>query len=183
MVERRDVIKSRESIKQAFIDLRKNKALCKITVTKIIDYANISKGTFYAHYADIYDLQEQIEYEMISNIFSGIENEDIEVIIEQPYKWVLQIITAIYNNRENIKCLMASVNDYNFFFKCEDELLRLLQQSNHYFNDDAKRQIVDHCVSSMIIKNCYSIINNENRNADLDRYAEIISEFIFKMLH
>lgn len=46
MAERRDVIKSRESIKQAFIDLRKNKALCKITVTKIIDYANISKGTF-----------------------------------------------------------------------------------------------------------------------------------------
>ena len=54
-------------------------------------------------------MQEQIEYEMINNIFSGIENEDIEVIIEQPYKWVLQIITAIYNNRENIKCLMATI--------------------------------------------------------------------------
>ena len=35
----------------------------------------------------------------------------------------------------------------------------------------------------MIIKNCYSIINNESKNADLDKCAEIISEFIFKMLH
>ncbi|MDE5984996.1 MAG: TetR/AcrR family transcriptional regulator [Eubacterium sp.] len=183
MIERRDVIKSKESIKQAFLDLRKDKDLHKITVTQIIDHANISKGTFYAHYADIYDLQEQIEYEIIEKIFSGIENESIEVIINAPYQWVLQIVTAFYDNSVAINCLVGESNDYNFFFKCEYELLRLLHQSNDYFDDKIKRQIIDNCVAGMIIKNCYNIVKNKSKNIELNKFAAIISEFIFKMLH
>lgn len=86
MTVRRDVLKSKMSVKKAFLDLRKEKDIRKITVTEIIDYANISKGTFYSHYTDIYDLQEQIENEIIADIFSGIENENITAIIDEPFK-------------------------------------------------------------------------------------------------
>lgn len=183
MAERRDVLKSKMSIKKAFLDLRKEKDIRKITVTEIIDCANISKGTFYSHYTDIYDLQEQIENEIIADIFSGIENENITAIIDEPFKWVLKIVAAFYNQRESISCLMGKSNNYNFFFKCESELLRLLRYSDNYFDNEAKRIIIDNCIASMIVRNCYNVVKDEHGGIDLNGTASIISEFIYKMLH
>lgn len=59
MYERRDVIKSKEAIKSAFLRACWSKDIRKITVTEIINTANVSRGTFYAHFDDIYDLREK----------------------------------------------------------------------------------------------------------------------------
>lgn len=71
MYERRDVIKSKEAIKSAFLRMCWSKDIRKITVTEIINTANVSRGTFYAHFDDIYDLREKIENEIIELIFSN----------------------------------------------------------------------------------------------------------------
>lgn len=59
------------SIKNAFIELRSKKPLYKITVKELCEIALISKPTFYLHYADIYDLSEQMEHEIINSIISS----------------------------------------------------------------------------------------------------------------
>lgn len=38
-----------------------------ITVTDVVREADINRGTFYAHYRDVYDLREKIEAEMIED--------------------------------------------------------------------------------------------------------------------
>lgn len=50
--EYRNATRSKLLIKKAFIDLLKEKPASKVTVTDIILEANISRGTFYAHYLD-----------------------------------------------------------------------------------------------------------------------------------
>lgn len=68
--------KTKQNIRGVFIKLRSHKDLERIKVKELCELAKINKSTFYAHYADIYDLSEQIENEIISDIISGIGSVD-----------------------------------------------------------------------------------------------------------
>ncbi len=65
--------KTKSNIFNAYIELREKKPIEKITVKELTDKAQISKQTFYLHYKDIYDLTEQIEQELISDIMKDVE--------------------------------------------------------------------------------------------------------------
>lgn len=68
--------KTKQSIRSVFIELRSRKELERITVKELCELAKINKSTFYAHYRDIYDLSEQIESEIISDIVARINSID-----------------------------------------------------------------------------------------------------------
>lgn len=48
-------------IRKAFTELLQNKPVQSISVKELCTAAGINRGTFYAHYTDIYDLMHQIE--------------------------------------------------------------------------------------------------------------------------
>ena len=54
--EYRSAVRSRKLIKAALADLLQEKPLDKITVTDVVNRAQINRGTFYAHYTDIPDV-------------------------------------------------------------------------------------------------------------------------------
>ncbi len=62
------IIKTRRSIKEAFMELIMMKPVNKITVTELAERAEISKGTFYLHYLDIYDLYNRLVEEVANKI-------------------------------------------------------------------------------------------------------------------
>lgn len=66
--------KTKHSIYNAFIELRSNKPLERITVKELCELAQINKSTFYSHYVDIYDLSEQIENDIISTVIRNLGN-------------------------------------------------------------------------------------------------------------
>lgn len=51
--EYKSAIRSRRMIQRALVELLQEKELDKITVTDIVTRADINRGTFYAHYADL----------------------------------------------------------------------------------------------------------------------------------
>ena len=53
--------KTRQSIINAFIELRSHKELERITIKELCEKAQINKSTFYAHYQDIYHLSDTLE--------------------------------------------------------------------------------------------------------------------------
>ena len=53
------ITKTRAAVKNAFLELRAEKPLEKITVKELSTAANINKATFYLHYRDIFDLSEK----------------------------------------------------------------------------------------------------------------------------
>ena len=71
--------KTNRSIKNAFLQLRARKPVERITVKELSELAEISKATFYLHYQDIFDLSEQMEYEVIQNIIADVVGSGIEV--------------------------------------------------------------------------------------------------------
>ncbi|WP_329767209.1 TetR/AcrR family transcriptional regulator [Bacillus nitratireducens] len=63
-VDRR-IIKSKEAIKNAFIELMAEKGFDKITVKDICTRADVGNRTFYLHYLDKFDLLDKLVVERI----------------------------------------------------------------------------------------------------------------------
>lgn len=74
--EYRSAIRSRKLIVTALGDLLQEKPLEKITVTDVVNRAEINRGTFYAHFADIPDVVNHL----IQQTFTAIQN----ALTEQP---------------------------------------------------------------------------------------------------
>ena len=66
MSERRDVIRTKTSIRTAYFDLLFEKPREKITVRDVLKRSGFSHGTFYSHFRDIVDLHEQLERHIVS---------------------------------------------------------------------------------------------------------------------
>lgn len=60
-------------IRKAFTGLLKEKPVQSISVKELCEHAGINRGTFYAHYADIYDLLKQIEEEMMKDFMAALQ--------------------------------------------------------------------------------------------------------------
>lgn len=67
-MESNRVRETKKKIKDAFLELYKQKRIEKISIKEITAKAQINRGTFYVYYIDIYDLQEKIEDEAIEEI-------------------------------------------------------------------------------------------------------------------
>lgn len=66
--------RTRRSIVNAFLALRSEKPLEKITIRELSERAAIHKATFYLHYHDIYELSETLEKEVIDDILNGLSD-------------------------------------------------------------------------------------------------------------
>jgi AcrR family transcriptional regulator len=66
-VDRR-VLKSREAIKKAVLELMSEKSFDEITIQDIADRANVNRGTIYLHYADKFDLLDKLIEEHINEM-------------------------------------------------------------------------------------------------------------------
>lgn len=59
-------------IRKAFTELLNQKPIQCISIKELCERAGINRGTFYAHYTDIYDLLHQIEDEMLVDFQAAI---------------------------------------------------------------------------------------------------------------
>ena len=59
--------RTHEKIKAAFAELlAEKKALNKITVAELAEKAEVTRGTFYAHYSNLFEVAEELENDFIS---------------------------------------------------------------------------------------------------------------------
>ena len=66
--ENRSVRLTRKRLSDALITLLRQKPVREITVRELTELANVSRGTFYFHYTDIYDLMDHVEREQIHTL-------------------------------------------------------------------------------------------------------------------
>lgn len=105
--------KTRKLIKKVFAEmLSEKKELGKISVSELCKRADISRGTFYSHYDDIYGVAEDYENEMIDTFFDSarlLGAHDIMHFIDSVFEFIRQ-------NHENYRLLCRS-NDFLFAAK------------------------------------------------------------------
>ena len=69
----RRIKKTHILLKKTLTELIEEKELRKITVSELCERANINRGTFYLHFLDIYDMIEQFQKAIISDLVAIIE--------------------------------------------------------------------------------------------------------------
>lgn len=86
--EYRSAVRSRRLIRGAFLELLEEKPFEKITVTDIVNRADINRSTFYAHYTDVMALVEEILDEVTQRPLSLISELDFQNIFQDPTPFV-----------------------------------------------------------------------------------------------
>lgn len=95
--EYRSSIRSKNLIKKSLAKLLHEKEIGKITVSDIIRDADISRGTFYAHYSDINAVMEQIiseELEKFAFLLSGLDVDPDTSEIDRIIKVACEYMSA-----------------------------------------------------------------------------------------
>lgn len=104
--EYRSGIRSREWIRKAFIELLSEKDFKKITVTDIVNRADINRSTFYVHYSDIFALVDEIENEIVNRSITLISSIDNHSIFENPVPFLKALTEPIEANQELYNLLL-----------------------------------------------------------------------------
>lgn len=105
--------KTKRVIKKVFAEmLSEKKDLMKISVSELCKRADISRGSFYSHYDDIYGVAEEYENELIDTFFDNVRLVNSQNIMQ----FIDSIFEYIRKNDENYRLLCKS-NDFLFAAK------------------------------------------------------------------
>ncbi|MGG0414326.1 TetR/AcrR family transcriptional regulator C-terminal domain-containing protein [Peribacillus simplex] len=96
-VDRR-IVRTRDAIKKAFLELMSEKNFDSITIQDISDRANINRATVYLHYLDKFDLLDKVIEEHIHNMANLCE-------LEAEMDWI----------ESTVICMEYLVSNYLFF--------------------------------------------------------------------
>lgn len=106
----KNATRSRHLIKTAFAELLNEKDLNKITVTDIVDRANISRGTFYAHYLDVYDLFAAVQTNMMEAIDDLLNEYGVRNVILNPSEPIARALLFLEKNKDYYCMFATSAN-------------------------------------------------------------------------
>lgn len=127
--EYRNAIRSRKLIRSAFIELLQAKPLDKITVTGIVEKAELNRGTFYAHYTDINMLIQSIEDEIVQSLYDLFSDAEGPYLLKDPLSMFLRISKYLEQNKELITVLMGSQSTNLFIVQLPDLIAKHLASS------------------------------------------------------
>lgn len=101
---------TKQIIKQSFFALLKEKPVSKITVTKICEESGINRTTFYKYYLDVWDLLDQIESELASEMNMFIEKAAKDNLKNS----IVHILKAIRANGDKYLLLASDHGDSGY---------------------------------------------------------------------
>lgn len=110
----RRVRRTKARLRQALTQLLSEKSLHSITVRELTELADVNRGTFYAHYKDIYDMLEQYENQLFASLeelLSGYSSQqlqgDLSPVLERVFLFV-------EDNRDLIPLLLSGQTEDPF---------------------------------------------------------------------
>lgn len=115
-------LQTKKIIKDTLSDLIEEKGFNEISVTDLTRRANINRGTFYLHYADKYDLLEQVEEELIKEIQEHTKNLDcLDLLninlVSDSDPFTIKLLEYIKENASFIKAILGPKGDPMFRIK------------------------------------------------------------------
>lgn len=169
------IIKSKENIKNAFIELRTKKELRKITVKELCEKANINKSTFYAHYEDIFQLSDQIESDVVKQIIDSITHK--HSMFFDVAEFTSELFYAMKSKQELIDIVFSGKQHPNLVYKISIMLKDIIFEFNPQLKNDSKFNIL---LDYIIFGGYYAFEENTKIDNNSD---EIINTLIRATTH
>ncbi|SDY73725.1 TetR/AcrR family transcriptional regulator C-terminal domain-containing protein [Bacillus sp. 166amftsu] len=104
------IIRTRQLIKAALIDLLHEMDINKITVNRLAERATINRVTFYLHYRDIQDMLEKMAQEMVEDIEKTITSTKTPSDSSEDIEWLklVDLLEYITDNAKFYKVVLGS---------------------------------------------------------------------------
>lgn len=96
-------------VRESLLKLLIEKPIKEITVKEICEAAEINRATFYSHYQDPYDLLEQIENELFTDLFSSFT-----LVQDEVTDMMSRIFAVIEKNIDLCRVLFSENGDKMF---------------------------------------------------------------------
>lgn len=106
--EYRSAVRSRRLINQAFLELLQEKPFEKITVTDIVNRADINRSTFYAHYPDVRGMVEALLENAVNKSLSLVTDLDFDKLFTDPKPFLTKLLDIGMENMELYRMLGKS---------------------------------------------------------------------------
>lgn len=176
------VVKTKQNIKNTFLELLSKNSINNITVQNILEDALINRSTFYKYYHDKYDLAEQLSKSCLSDFADFIEGrfsyshgiDGLENVIEQLYSY-------IYNNQILIVGLWTIETEEIHLYKDMELLLKencflyLTKMSN--IQDETSKDYLSSLYASIVLTTIRWILSQSNK-VDVGNLLLDTAEFI-----
>lgn len=178
--EYRSAIRSKNLIKKAVAKLIHEKEVSKITVSDIIREADISRGTFYAHYSDVGGVLEQIENEELKNLMGYVEHFGLENVLRNVFDLIEQICEYLNRDKEYYRMLAQSNVLNNFLWRLVeiyyDKLLEIVySQQKELDKEEANTYLI--YVTSGAKATVLAWLNDDIKSSPSE-IAQIVSKLV-----
>jgi AcrR family transcriptional regulator len=128
------IIRTRESIREALIDLIEEKGFEAITVKDMTTRARINRGTFYAHYQDKYDLMTRCQEEFMNGLSQIVKQNLTNIMADlhsnhsptAPFTVMVVIFEYINLNRRFMRAVSGPKGDLSFLTKLKNFMWKTL---------------------------------------------------------
>ncbi|MCY7885261.1 TetR family transcriptional regulator C-terminal domain-containing protein [Bacillus spizizenii] len=163
------ILRTRQLIKDAFVELLEEMDLQKITVNRLAERATINRVTFYLHYRDIPDMLEKMADDMIDDISTIFSNTQTDQISSDEISWEIigNLLEHIAEHSNFYKNILAS-NKVPIFrerltmFLRESIVTKIEERgkSSHILTDTVKEDILIWYETSALIGTIISWLQN-----------------------
>ena len=106
----RSVLRSKNMLRKAYIELSTEKDASKITVVDVVNRANLSRNTFYAHYPDVSAIAEEIKNEFIQKFNLYLDQTLFSQKLDHPLPLLKRFEQFILNDEDDCRMLVHTQN-------------------------------------------------------------------------
>lgn len=107
---------AKDRLVRTFFELLEQKHYSKITVSELIEKAEVSRTTFYRHFVDIFDMYDKVCKLFIEEFVDSMFNESLKCMPNYKQEFFEHLL-EILNSQEKYVFLLCGENGDKRFFK------------------------------------------------------------------
>ncbi len=124
------IIRTKESIRKALVELIEEKGFEAITVKDITTRARINRGTFYVHYENKFDLITKLEDEFMENIAQiakqNTKSESDPVEVDLPRILETSVFEYLNESSDFLNAVLGPKGNITFQTRLRDFMLKIM---------------------------------------------------------
>ncbi len=153
-------IKTRNLIKKTFAELiNEKKQLNKITVTELVNKANITRSTFYTHFDNIYQVAQEYQLQTIDLLC----NENLKLYSKADIlNYFDNIFICLKENEETYKLLLTTNDSLLFLDKLKKIASQKIYDALKYTSKDKYLSLTISFLMNGIMLEILKYFRNEN---------------------
>ncbi len=137
--EYRSAVRSRENIRRAYAELIHEQGTLKIKVKDLVQRADVNRSTFYAHYRDTDAVLEEIENQVMREMFAVLDRSQYAGFVHDPLPFLAHIGAELERNKGFYRLLVETTGSVAFTAKLKDIFLERMRADRRAYGS-VKRQ-------------------------------------------